>query len=233
MTLYARAASFAAVTFFAGLLLGTTTPSFAQELGQVHTTALNALTLPQVPVTPIAPAAEAVTAPTPDSQAPAIQPAVVQMVQSIPAPTAPATAQDDDADYSSLAHAVAAQNSDLSDRELRCLAAGVFYESKGEPLAGQLAVAQTIINRTKSGRFPKSICSVLTQAGQFSFVRGGVVPDAEGRNGWTTAVAVAKVAHADLWDSVAEKALFFHARRVSPGWKMQKIAAIGNHVFYR
>ncbi len=38
---------------------------------------------------------------------------------------------------------------------------------------------------------------------------------------------------ADLWDSVAEKALFFHARRVSPGWKMQKIASIGNHVFYR
>ena len=228
MTSIARAASFAAVTFFAGLLLGTTTPSFAQELGQVHTTAYNALTLQQVPMTPTAPESEA----TPQIQTAQIQPAVVQMVQDIPQP-AQAVAQDEQDEFESLAQAVAAQDSELSDRELRCLAAGVFYESKGEPLAGQLAVAQTILNRSKSGRFPKSICSVLTQAGQFSFVRGGVVPDASGRNGWTTAVAVAKVAHADLWESAADKALFFHARRVSPGWKMQRIASIGNHVFYR
>lgn len=228
MTSIVRAASFATVTFLAGLLLGTTTPSFAQELGQVHTTAYNALTLRQVPMTPTAPEPEA----PPQIQTPQIKPAVVQMVQDVPRPTQAAASNDRD-EFASLAHAVAAQDSALSDRELRCLAAGVFYESKGEPLAGQLAVAQTIINRSKSGRFPKSICSVLTQAGQFSFVRRGVVPDAAGRNGWTTAVAVAKVAHADLWDSVAAKALFFHARRVSPGWKMQKIASIGNHVFYR
>jgi N-acetylmuramoyl-L-alanine amidase len=75
---------------------------------------------------------------------------------------------------------------------------------------------------------------VLTQRGQFSFVRGGTVPTAEGRKGWTTAVAVAKVALRDLWDSPASNALFFHARRVgSQGWRATKIAAIGNHVFYR
>lgn len=232
MSLFARAASFAAVTFAAGLLLGTTTPGFAQELDRTHLSTLNAVALPQVPMT--------------EGEAPVpvpakTRPAVLQMVQSLPADYTPPSAQDavpqDDAsadeDYDSLADAVAAQNQAVADAELRCLAAGVFFESKGEPLAGQLAVAKTIINRTKSGRFPKSICGVLTQAGQFSFVRGGTIPSAEGRAGWSTAVAVAKVAAEDLWDGAADSALFFHARRVSPGWRMTKVAAIGNHVFYR
>ncbi|KQN26766.1 hypothetical protein ASE86_01240 [Sphingomonas sp. Leaf33] len=176
-------------------------------------------------MTPTAPDSEAAPQAT-------FQPAVLQTVQSLPQP-APAVVQSDEEDYDSLADAVADQSGALDDAELRCLAAGVFFESKGEPLAGQLAVAQTILNRTKSGRFPKSVCGVLTQAGQFSFVRGGTVPSAEGRNGWQTAVAVAKVAANQLWDGAADKALFFHARRVSPGWRMTKIAAIGNHVFYR
>lgn len=221
MLFFARAASFAAVSLCASVLLGTTTPSFAREFHESNVTTLNALTLPQVPL----------TQPAPDLQA-APQPAVLQVVQDVPQPT-PAVVQEEVETFETLAAAVAAQDGVLGDRELRCLAAGVYFESKGEPLAGQLAVAQTIINRTKSGRFPKSICSVLTQAGQFSFVRGGVVPSAEGRNGWATAVAIAKVAQADLWDGAAVNALFFHARRVSPGWRMQKVAAIGNHVFYR
>jgi spore germination cell wall hydrolase CwlJ-like protein len=64
-------------------------------------------------------------------------------------------------------------------------------------------------------------------------VKGGVVPTAEGRGGWKTAVAVAKVAARELWESPASDALYFHARRVSPSWRATKIAAIGNHVFYR
>lgn len=223
MSLFARAASFAAVTFCAGLLLGTTSPGFAQEVPSAHVSTLNALALPQVPMTPTAPDAAA-----PEAK---LQPAVIQTVQSIPEP-APAVVEADE-DYDSLADAVADQSSEIDDRELRCLAAGVYFESKGEPLAGQLAVAQTIVNRTKSKRFPKSICAVLTQAGQFSFVRGGVVPSAEGRTGWATAVAVAKVAARELWDGAADDALFFHARRVAPGWRMTKVASIGNHVFYR
>jgi len=168
-------------------------------------------------------------APEQETQA-RLQPAVIQTVQS-PPEVEPAVVQDDD--FDTLAQAVAAQTHDLDDSEMRCLAAGVYYESKGEPLAGQLAVAQTIINRTKSGRFPKSICGVLTQAGQFSFVRGGNVPSADGRAGWSTAVAVAKVAARDLWDGAAEAALYFHARRVAPSWRATRIASIGNHVFYR
>lgn len=120
-------------------------------------------------------------------------------------------------------------------RELECLAVGIYFESKSEPLAGQLAVGEVIANRANSrGRFPSSYCGVLFQRGQFSFVRGGRLP-AVARSGkqWHTAVAVARIVDQELKTSAAPKALFFHARRVSPGWKLKRVAAIGNHVFYR
>lgn len=127
------------------------------------------------------------------------------------------------------------RGTDPGSRELECLAAGVYFESKGEPLAGQLAVGQVIANRANSrGRFPSTICGVLMQRGQFSFVRGGRWP-AVNRNSlsWRNAVAIARIVDADLHDSAAARALFFHARRVSPGWRKTRVAMIGNHVFYR
>ena len=125
--------------------------------------------------------------------------------------------------------------SDPGSRELECLAAGVYFESKSEPLTGQLAVGQVIANRANShGRFPSSYCGVLFQRGQFSFIRGGHWP-AVNRSSrqWQTAVAIAKIVDEDLKDSAAQNALFFHAKRVSPGWRLKRVASIGNHVFYR
>jgi N-acetylmuramoyl-L-alanine amidase len=136
--------------------------------------------------------------------------------------------------YGSLADAVAAQSLDNPlDDETSCMAGAIYFESKGEPLTGQLAVADVIINRTRSGRFPTTICSVVTQPGQFSFVRGGRVPDIADCAYYRTAIAVARVAMADAWQSPAHDALFFHARRISPGWHRTQIASIGNQVFYR
>ena len=142
--------------------------------------------------------------------------------------------QPDQAHYASLADAVAAHavEADLDD-ETRCMAGAIYFESRGEPLSGQLAVADVILNRTRSGRFPKSICSVVTQPGQFSFVRRGRVPDIADCAYYRTAIAIARVAMASAWESPAAGALFFHARRVSPGWHRIQIAAIGNQVFYR
>lgn len=120
-------------------------------------------------------------------------------------------------------------------RELECLAVGVYFESKSEPLAGQLAVGQVIANRANSrGRFPSTYCGVLTQRGQFSFVRGGRWP-AVNRNSvqWKNAVAIARIVDQDLHDSSVGKALFFHAKRVSPGWRLTRVGSVGNHVFYR
>lgn len=157
-----------------------------------------------------------------------------EIVQDVAAKPAVAVDGTDDADFSTLAAAVAAQPATIDDDELNCLAIGVYYESKGEPLAGQLAVAEVILNRTTSGRFPSSICGVLTQRGQFSFVRGGRLPDVDtSRPAWRTAVAIARIAARELWDSPAEGALFFHARRVSPKWHHTRVASLGNHIFYR
>ena len=141
---------------------------------------------------------------------------------------------DDEEEFDSLAEAVAAQDDMASSEELRCLAGAIYFEAQGEPLNGQLAVAQVILNRTKSGRFPTGVCDVIKQRGQFSFVRHGAIPSVSpSRAAYRTAVAVAKVALADAWDTSAGKALYFNTPGNRPGVRVQKIAAIGNHIFYR
>ncbi|HKR17519.1 cell wall hydrolase [Rhizorhapis sp.] len=120
------------------------------------------------------------------------------------------------------------------DPEMQCLAGTVYFESKGESLAGQLAVARVVINRARSGEFPDSICGVVHQPSQFSFLRGGRIPEVKtSSRDWREAVAIAQIAMADAWNSEAEGALYFHARRVSPGWNRSRLAAIDNHIFYR
>ena len=120
------------------------------------------------------------------------------------------------------------------DEETRCLAGAVYFESKGETLNGQLAVAKVVIARRDSGRFASSLCGVVYQPSQFSFVRGGRMPAIPtASRDWQEAVAIAQIAMKDAWESPVEGALFFHARHVSPGWRMQRLAAVDNHVFYR
>ena len=120
------------------------------------------------------------------------------------------------------------------DEETRCLAGAVYFESKGESLNGQLAVAKVVIARRDSGRFASSLCGVVYQPSQFSFVRGGRMPAIPtASRDWAEAVAIAQIAIKDAWQSPVEGALFFHARHVSPGWRMQRLAAVDNHIFYR
>lgn len=147
--------------------------------------------------------------------------------------TAPANEPDEQVAYPTLAAAVADQSipSD-TDADLRCLAGAIYFESRGEPLAGQLAVAEVILNRTQSRRFGGSVCDVVTQKGQFSFVRGGRVPSAPANDDWRTAMAVAKVALKNAWESDASKALYFNHRSAGRNGTT-RIASIGNHVFYR
>ena len=127
------------------------------------------------------------------------------------------------------------RGAEAGSRELECLAIGIYFESKSEPLAGQLAVGQVIANRANSGgRFPSSYCGVLFQRGQFSFVRGRSLPSVpRASKQWQTAVAIAKIVDQELKESVVGNALFFHARYVSPRWRLKRVAAVGNHVFYR
>jgi len=120
--------------------------------------------------------------------------------------------------------------------DLHCLAGAVYFEARGEPLAGQLAVAQVIVNRAEDARFPASYCGVVRQRGQFSFMRGQHMPQARTRSAaWGRAVAIAQIAHQGLWQSEAGEAVFFHANYVRPGWSRRKtrLAQIDTHIFYR
>lgn len=165
------------------------------------------------------------------TEIPATQPAVAPIEPEAELESEPTVERS-----ASLAEKVAElRSSDPGSRDLECLAAGVYFESKGEPLAGQLAVGQVIANRANSkGRFPSSYCGVLFQRSQFSFVRGGKWP-AVNKSGaqWKTAVAIARIVDQDLHQSSVGRALFFHARRVSPGWRLTRVASVGNHIFYR
>lgn len=153
-----------------------------------------------------------------------------EVVQTV-APSEPPAAKP-----ASLAALVADMPSDAQlDEQLECLAGAIYFEARGEPLAGQLAVAEVIINRAASGRFPASYCGVVLQKSQFSFVKRGRMPAAPtGTALYRRARAIAQIAHRDLWRSEAKDALFFHATHVSPGWRGKKLAArINNHIFYR
>jgi hypothetical protein len=173
-----------------------------------------------------APAAELVPEPTVFISEEVVQPLP-------PAPAAPVLTE-----AGSLGELVGMIDADaalLSD-DMRCLAGAVYFEARGEPLAGQLAVAQVIINRSEDNRFPASYCGVVRQKGQFSFMRGTRMPQVRtGSAAWGRAVAIAQIAHQGMWQSEAGDAVFFHARYVRPGWSQRKtkLAQIDTHIFYR
>jgi N-acetylmuramoyl-L-alanine amidase len=183
-------------------------------------------------------AADLAAAPTLIEPQPLNTDSVVDAVARVEDPLSPLPEADEPAarPTADLAELVAQmRGTEPGSRELECLAVGVYFEAKSEPLAGQLAVADVIANRANSnGRFPSSYCGVLFQRGQFSFVRGKSWP-AVNRSGrqWQNAVAIARIVDQDLKDSAVGNALFFHAKRVSPGWRLKRIASVGNHVFYR
>ncbi|KLI64734.1 cell wall hydrolase [Aurantiacibacter marinus] len=158
-----------------------------------------------------------------------------EVVQDIPAETVVEEAEAPSA--ASLRELVRAIDTDGElPRELMCLAQAVYFESRGEPLDGQLAVARVIINRADSRTFPDDYCSVVTQRSQFSFVRGGNIPQPNtGSAAWDRAKAIARIAHRDLWESPVDDSLYFHANYVRPSWarRMTMRAQIDSHIFYR
>jgi N-acetylmuramoyl-L-alanine amidase len=114
--------------------------------------------------------------------------------------------------------------------ELDCLATAVWFESRGEALEGQLAVAQAVVNRAQSGRWGQGVCGVIKAPRQFNFVASRVQRSTAT---FTTAMAVARVAINGLWHDMADGAHSFHSARLKPRWRLTRVAQIGNHVFYR
>ena len=128
--------------------------------------------------------------------------------------------------------------------DLQCLAENIYFEARGEPLAGQYAVAEVTLNRTRAQNFPRTICKVVHETrwdpsrhryvADFSWVELGAQSPEDGP-AWRQALAVASAAYDDLHEPVVPGALFYHATHVRPGWARGRrpLATIGNHVFYR
>jgi spore germination cell wall hydrolase CwlJ-like protein len=122
------------------------------------------------------------------------------------------------------------------DEQGQCLATAVYFESMGEPLEGQLAVANVVINRAKSGRYPTSWCGVVKQKAQFSFVRSGRFPRIDhGCDAWAKAQAIARIAALNLTSALPQDVLWYHADYVAPRWcnNLRRVEKIGAHIFYR
>jgi len=122
------------------------------------------------------------------------------------------------------------------DEQQKCLATAVYFESNGEPLQGQLAVAKVVINRAASGLYPTSWCGVVKQRSQFSFVRSGRFPHIPaGCVQWRTAQAIARIAMANVSEMLPTDVLWYHADYVAPKWRnnLRRVEKIGAHIFYR
>jgi spore germination cell wall hydrolase CwlJ-like protein len=149
-----------------------------------------------------------------------------------PAPEAPGPAPAN----ATLADLVAAHEAvATADREAECLANAVYFEARSEPIEGQLAVAEVVLNRAASGRYPTDLCSVITQKAQFSFIRRGKFPRANrDSDAWKKAVAIAAIARQKLAGTLPSGVLWYHATYVSPKWgkRLTKQTQIGLHIFY-
>lgn len=125
----------------------------------------------------------------------------------------------------------------LSEQE-ECIAIAVYHEARGEPLDGQLAVAEVIMNRAASGRYPASWCAVVKQPWQFSFVnpRTGRMPGVNKSSAsWAYAQAITRIAVGFAADALPGDVLWYHADYVAPSWgrRLAKVEKIGAHIFYR
>lgn len=126
-------------------------------------------------------------------------------------------------------------------RALDCLTSAIYYEAVNEPIDGQRAVAQVVINRVRHVSYPKSVCGVVYQGAtrrtgcQFSFTCDGSLARRPSAAGWARSRSVARAALAGSVDAAVGLATHYHADYVFPYWAptlvRQKI--IGRHIFYR
>jgi hypothetical protein len=134
----------------------------------------------------------------------------------------------------------------LSNSEKLCLTQAIYHEARGESEEGQWAVANVIINRAMSHKFPSTLCGVVFQNAdqgfhrcQFTFACDGRSDMGTERAAWTRAMKMASVAYREFkqGDSpgvLPSSALYYHTVSVNPGWsdKFKRVATIGAHEFY-
>lgn len=146
-----------------------------------------------------------------------------------------------------LAGITVAESSEITaevrERQLACLAKNIYHEAGSEPFEGKVAVAQVTINRVNSGQFPGDVCKTIYQKNvfyervvcQFSWAcdRVTTMRPVNKANYDESMVAAKKVLLEGFRLPSLEKALYYHADYVNPGWQKEKVAKIGRHIFYK
>jgi spore germination cell wall hydrolase CwlJ-like protein len=129
---------------------------------------------------------------------------------------------------------------EVRSNQLNCLTRNIYYEAGHESFEGKVAVAQVTINRTESGKFPTDICKVVYQKDnalglcQFSWFCNGDVKKPKNLAAYKECEIVARQVLLEQFRLPSLKqALYFHGTHINPGWKKEKVATIGGHVFYK
>lgn len=132
--------------------------------------------------------------------------------------------------------------SSFSKKQQQCLAQGIYFEARGEPVEGQAAVSQVILNRVRNPHYPNSICGVVYQNQhwynrcQFSFACDRIRDRIGNKRLYDIALHVAAETTAGrIWLSQVGSSTHYHATYVNPRWnrKMKRVGRIGLHIFYR
>ena len=128
-----------------------------------------------------------------------------------------------------------------SNKQMACLAEALYFEARGEPIKGQLAVGEVILNRVEDTRYPSSICKVINQgtgrrfACQFTYTCDGKLETVNERKPYEVALKIAKILMTTHDRRLTRGSTHYHSNYVNPRWskKFERVAKFGRHIFYR
>ncbi len=160
--------------------------------------------------------------------------AIERMLESfVPAPDVPAISYTSDF--------LDALPTATGDAEWACLSEALYFEARGESVKGQFAVAEVILNRVASSRFPGSVCGVVNQGTgkkyqcQFTYTCDGYADVIREKGAYDRVSKVARLMLDGAPRTLTQGATHYHTRAVNPRWARQfaRTAQIGVHLFYR
>ena len=128
-----------------------------------------------------------------------------------------------------------------NDKQMSCLAEALYFEARGEPIKGQLAVGEVILNRVDDARYPNSICNVINQgtgrrfACQFTYTCDGKLETVNEQKPYEMALKIAKILMTTHDRKLTKGSTHYHSNYVNPKWskKFERVAKFGRHIFYR
>ena len=184
------------------------------------------------------PAADARTSATGDANE-TVTIVTVAEIESVPAPMSTLSAVHNAALPDGFE--ISPDDYDISEEDYTYLALAIYFEARSEPIAGQKAVAEVVLNRVQDKRFPGSVCGVVLQNEkcrhrcQFSFACDGRSDRPQERRSWEQAREVPAVVAAGVARRMTGAATHYHATYVRPSWakRLERTVQVGRHVFYR